>query len=440
MLGNSVPLRRIVRLSLAAIALAVLPTAGWGADPAASSTASSPIGLGTETLVDMLRGERSFEDSFDAAFKAAIPKEKWQAILASLTSQYGQALNIVDADDTGPYSSTVRVRFEKGVGTFALSVTSNGIINGLLIKDFSATDDSIAKIDTDFEKLSGSSGYAVEELGNDGNIRILAGRNIDAQFAIGSTFKLYILAELAAEVQSGERKWADVTTLPHRSYSATALNRWPSDSLVTLQSLATWMISVSDNRATDNLLHLLGRERVESKLAMIGHSDPGKMLPLLSTVEAFALKSPGNSALRQAFLNANESNQRQLLMSNADKLGFDQVDPSMFASGPLHNDTIEWFASPADIGLVLDNIRRSGSKEALDILAINPGVISPGSKWKYVGYKGGSEPGVISMSYLLQSASGRWLLIGGSWNDKDKNVDETRFSMLIARLADQFAQ
>lgn len=428
----------------------LLPAALLMSAPLASAQAEDPASVAKEapgaltnsinTLPALLRGEYDYDHYFDDAFKQAVPKEKWQQIVDGLAAQLGQPQGIASVEKSGPYSATVQVAYEKGSITVALTVNNEWGVGGLLIKAVSAKDDSIAKIDADFASLPGMAGYVVEELGPDGASRVIAGRNADTQFAIGSTFKLYILAELVAEIQAGERKWSEVTTLPHRTYSAPAINRWPDSSAVTLQSLATWMISVSDNRATDNLLYLLGREQVESKLAMIGHSNPEKMLPFLSTIEAFALKSPDNAALRDAFLKASESRQRALIAENTDKLGYDEVDPAMFAGGPLYIDTIEWFASPSDIGLVLNNIRRSQSKEALDILAVNPGVVSPGPKWKYIGYKGGSEPGVISMSYLLQTASGRWFVISGSWNDKTKAVDDSKFSVLMARLADQIAQ
>ena len=55
-------------------------------------------------------------------------------------------------------------------------------------------------------------------------------------------------------------------------------------------------------------------------------------------------------------------------------------------------------------------------------------------KWRYVGYKGGSEPGVISMSYLLQSPAGKWYIASGSWNDTQQEIDKARFAALMERL------
>ncbi|NJM51801.1 MAG: hypothetical protein HC843_13815 [Sphingomonadales bacterium] len=264
---------------------------------------------------------------------------------------------------------------------------------------------------------------------NDGaSGQIIAAHNADQQFAIGSTFKLYILAELSAEVKAGKRQWSDVVPLSQRSFSSTATDRWPENSPVTLQTLALQMISVSDNSATDTLLHALGRENVERKLAQIGHSAPDRTLPFLSTVEAFALKAPANKALYDRYIKASEAEQRRIIASEKAKLGFAQVDDSTFNDGPVHIDTIEWFASPIDLSNLLNHIRRAGDTKMLEIMQVNSGIgKAEASKWNYLGYKGGSEPGVISMSFLLQSKNGDWYTVSGSWNNPAKQVNDTQF-------------
>jgi hypothetical protein len=198
------------------------------------------------------------------------------------------------------------------------------------------------------------------------------------------------------------------------------------------------MISVSDNAATDELIRVLGRDAVEQKLATIGHSAPDKALPLLTTVEAFALKS--NSALRTRFEQASEEQQRDILVNEAAALGYDRIDLSQLGSGPVAINSIEWFASPADIALLMNHLRHIDSKTAFDILAVNRG-IAPASaaKWQYFGYKGGSEPGVISMSFLAQSKAGDWYAISGSWNNPAAEVDNAAFAALMGRLVDNAA-
>jgi hypothetical protein len=225
-----------------------------------------------------------------------------------------------------------------------------------------------------------------------------------------------------AQVAAGQRRWSDVVPLGVRNHSSAGTQNWPLDTPVTLQALATWMISVSDNAATDALMRELGRDAVESKLASIGHSAPDRALPMLTTVEAFALKS--NPKLRERFEKANEAGQRELLIGERTALSYGAIDMSQLGSGPVAIESIEWFASPEDTALLLNNLRRINSQTARDVMAVNSGIgAAAAGKWRYLGYKGGSEPGVISMSFLAQSKASEWYAISGSWNNPAKEVD-----------------
>jgi hypothetical protein len=73
-------------------------------------------------------------------------------------------------------------------------------------------------------------------------------------------------------------------------------------------------------------------------------------------------------------------------------------------------------------------------------MAVNSGIgPATAAKWRYLGYKGGSEPGVVSMSFLTQSKTGDWYAISGSWNNPAKDVDNTAFVQLMTRLVDAMA-
>jgi hypothetical protein len=113
---------------------------------------------------------------------------------------------------------------------------------------------------------------------------------------------------------------------------------------------------------------------------------------------------------------------------------------SHMGSGPNAIETIEWFASPKDTALLLNNLRRLDNQTARDIMAVNSGIgPAAAAKWRYLGYKGGSEPGVISMSFLAQSKAGQWYAISGSWNNPAKEVDNNAFAALMTRLMDSVA-
>ena len=393
-----------------------------------------------EQLVPLLKGQVQPDAFFTGSFLNAVPTAQFNKIVSGVIAEYGQPIKVVQIDRDEANSATVKMEFEKAIATLKIATepTAPYKVSGLLLSDFAAKNDSMAKVAADFAALPGASGYMLAQIGDDGAVKTLATNNADRQFAIGSTFKLYILAELANQVASGQRKWSDVTTLAHRSFSSLGTNKWPVNSPATLHSLASWMISVSDNSATDTLLRTLGREAVERRLASIGHSNPDKTLPFLTTVEAFALKA--NTPLRTKFLASTESKQRDILETERAALAFEKIDSTTFNGGPVAIDTIEWFASPADLTNLMRHIRSQRNDELMAIMAINPGLPeATAAKWSYIGYKGGSENGVVSMTWLAKSKSGKWVVATGSWNDTTKSVSDSKFGALMARLLDTAA-
>lgn len=423
-------------LSTAATPLVAAPAT----TPVSQPSPASPLDLRIEQLPSVLAGTMKYDDYFAPSFLAAVPEAQLKAISDQFITQNGKPLKVVAVEPNGPNGATIKIEYEKAIATadIAIESTAPNKIVGLLVRGFEIKGDTPAKIDADFAALPGKAGYLVEKIGADGKRQQIAGRATGQQFAIASTFKLYVLAELASQVQAGRRSWSDVVPILDSNYSSPATQNWPRSTPVTLQTLATWMISVSDNAATDALIRVLGREAIEEKLATIGHSAPDKTLPMLTTVEAFALKS--NTALRTRFEQATEAQQRDLLAKEAAALKYERIDITALGSGPAAIDSIEWFASPADIANLLENIRRTENQTALEVMAVNKGLPpTSAAKWQYLGYKGGSEPGVISMSFLAQSKEGDWYAISGSWNNAAKEVDINAFTALMARLMDSVA-
>jgi len=431
---------RTMKLALVLGALSLSPISAFAQTPPASAQPATPLDTRIAELPSVLSGKHPYAEYFAPSFLAVVSEAQLKGLSDQLIAQYGQPLKILSITRVGPSTATVRVEYEKAIATADISVepASPNKIVGLLIKGFETKGDTAAKIDADFASLPGAAGYLVEKVATDGTRTQIAGRNVTQQFAVGSTFKLYVLAELAAQVDAGRRKWSDVVPLTDISYSSSATQGWARGTPVTLQTLATWMISVSDNAATDTLMRVLGREAIEKKLAFIGHSNPERALPFLTTVEAFALKT--NPDLGDAFRAANEAKQRALLQEKSADLTYEKINPTALGSGPVAIDSIEWFAAPVDIAALLNNMRSSASASLLNILSVNKGVApASAAKWAYLGYKGGSEPGVISMSFIAKSKTGEYYSITGSWNNLAAAVDNAMFAQLMTRLLDNVA-
>lgn len=429
----------ILRPVLAALLLAVsLPTGSVAAQsPEMQAAATTDFDRRAAQLVDLLNDEVAFADYFDPTFQAALPEAQFKAMTASLIAQYGKPIAVEKAVSTDGRSGSLSLRFEKGVAAVLLDVgaDANARVIGLRLTGFEMADDNFAKVAGEIAALPGATGFLVAEL-DGAAIRPLAAANPDRQFAVGSTFKLFILDELAAQVAAKKRRWSDVVPLSHRSFSSIGTANWPKDTPVTLQSLANWMISVSDNSASDTLIHLLGREAIEARMLASEHSAPSRNIPFLTTVEAFALKGNNFERERTAFIAGDDAAQRKLIDANQSRLTLANVDGVSFAGGPRFIDSLEWFASPNDVARLMIDLRDRNSPTAMSAMAINPGVAPGATKdWSWLGYKGGSELGVISMSLLGQRKSdGKWFVVTASWNNPAAPVATETMVGLVTRL------
>lgn len=393
-----------------------------------------------EQLLDILAAPGDESDFFAPLFLDAVPVDRWRAIAADLRAQHGNPLALGAVRRESATAGQVEIRYERATVGFTLVVAPQppARVIGLRIVGARTADDSLDKVMADLVALPGTSALSIARLPDAGPQPIRAHR-ADAQMATGSSFKLYILAELARAVAAGDRRWSDVVPLGPKSFSG-RLMRWPDAAPMTLHSLATAMIAESDNSAADTLLLALGRDRVDAMVTASGHTDPARTLPLLTTAEAFALKMPAAADLRARYAAATPDARRVLLRDAAARLTAASVDIGSVAESPVAIDSIEWFASSTDSIALLDRLRRTGG-DALPILAVNPGIAPADAKrWRYLGYKGGSEPGVIAMHFLAQARDGDWYALSASWNNPAARVDEPRFVALMTRALNLLAQ
>jgi len=185
------------------------------------------------------------------------------------------------------------------------------------------------------------------------------------------------------------------------------------------------MISESDNTASDALISALGRRTIEADLAALGHSDPGRLKPFLKTSDMFRLKSGTAAALE--YLNL-EGEEKYVYLSSLSKT---PLSLEGFTKSPFGVDKIEWFASPADLCRLMAYFVQKNDAKALEILALNPGLNISRENLVYAGYKGGSEPGVLSMTWLLRNKKSDWFCLSASWNNEKDNLAQSEFTGLM---------
>jgi len=421
---------------LASFALLIVSVPGIAAaqtPPAATAPAADPsLTARSHELIGIVSGTGDFSGYFAPSFHAALPKEKWDAVVVSMTGQMGKPLAIDRLTAVTPFSANLRVRFERGVvnAQIAIDPAPPHQVVGLLFTGPEMAGDTLDKLAADIRALPGTTGLGIYALG-EGAPRLVAGIAPDKAMPLGSAFKLWVLGELAREVSAGERKWSDVVAIGPASLPSGITQNWPPGSPVTIQTLATLMISISDNTATDTLVSLEG-EQLDRFVTQAGVP---RLAPVLTTRQMFALKSPANADLATQWATSlAPSARRTLLDGNAARLRTTPVDPMMFAGKPTKVDTLEWFASPAETAGILDWLRKQGGETPLPLLAINPGIDpTTRGKFDYVGFKGGSEPGVVTLNFLVRRKDGRWLAIAAGWHRNDAGVEENRLIMLMTR-------
>ena len=382
-----------------------------------------------EDIVDVMQGEAEYEAVFDEAFTNAVSQEQFSALTAQWVGQYGAVVGLDSVEETAATGGRIAIRFERGIarGVFNLAAADPYRVVGFLVQNVGPANDSPADLLADIEALPGETSILITPL--DGGDPVLA-HNADQPLAIGSTFKLYILSTLAHQVAAGERSWADVVLLDNEGQTSGTTSTWPHGAPVTLHTLATQMISVSDNTATDQLLSIVGRDAVEAEVAASGHADPALLVPFMATREMFALKISGDvDAYRAA-----DAEGRLVMLEATDEVEIDMFDFMMaFTQGPNAID-IEWFASGEDLRGIMRRLRDLDDPTARQIMAVNRAVSDDMTgNLHYVGYKGGSEPGVLNLTWLLQDRGGDWHVVSLSWNNPEAEVDLEGFRAIAMR-------
>jgi beta-lactamase class A len=119
------------------------------------------------------------------------------------------------------------------------------------------------------ERLDGVMGVAIEDLST-GKQSFL---REDEVFAQASSIKIAVLAELYRQAQQGKLKLADLYTVQSSDLvgdSDIMGGLTPGVTRVTLRDLATMMVAVSDNSATNVLIDRIGMENVNAMLDAMG--------------------------------------------------------------------------------------------------------------------------------------------------------------------------
>lgn len=417
-----------VRLLTMALAVGLLAL-GTTVHAESRSPQGEAIEARASDVLRILQRKHPAEGTFAPSFLTTVPEAQLLAIVDQLAAANGRLTGADEVKAASATAGSFLLRFERAVATVLIEVERDVPyrITGLRITSVKPLDDGPPRLLADFGALPGKVGFGLYRLNENGPQPVLTSAPA-RQLAIGSTFKLWVLDAVAEEVEAGRLRWDQVVPLGKRSFPSGITQDWPENAPVTVETLATLMISISDNTATDTLMRLIGRERIAERVRASGHSDPGRTLPMMTTWEVFTLKARSAQEL-EAYAAADSAARERMLAAL-------KPEPDVTISGkPVAIDVAEWFASANDVAAILNRLRQHRDPRVLAILAV-ASHLPPDARARFakVGYKGGSEPGVLNLSWLLQGKDGQWYAATASWNDPDNPLDQQKFELLTLRL------
>ena len=354
---------------------------------------------------------------FDQVFRAKVSAAQLNAILGQFTNMRLDAVALSTSEFV-----ILNVTDNGHPQTVTLSVDAHGQIDGLRLaaaptQAAPPVPATWAAVDKQVEQAAPRTRLLVASVSG-GDCRPIQAIGATTPAPLGSAFKLYVLDALARAIAAGTVSWDQRLTLTSqlKSLPSGELSTEPAGTQLTVLQAAEDMISSSDNTAADLLINLVGRTAVEAAAAASGMADPALDTPFLTTRELFVLKLDDWPALADRYLALDAAGRLAMLTGTVDRASLPTVAAATAWTTPRDIGSIEWFASPADICKVYASLaalaREPGLAPVASVLQINDGGLGLDPRqWQQVWFKGGSEPGVVTLNYLATTRGGRSYLV-----------------------------
>jgi beta-lactamase class A len=388
---------------------------------AATSLPDSPVGAQARWLFAAIVHPPIPTAAITAHFDQAFLAKVTPAQLNSVLGQVGTLrLDAISLSTPAELVMTVTANGQTQLKV-SMAVDSAGLISGLLLQP-AGTPAALPPVPTTWAAVDRQVSSVAPEVRmlvaavNGNTCRPIQAIGASTPAPLGSAFKLYVLDALARAVASGQVSWNQQLTITSqlKSLPSGELQNDPDGTRVSVRQAADDMISVSDNTAATMLTALVGRTAVEQAAAASGMADPGLDTPFLTTRELFVLKLVNWPRLADSYLARSAAGRLAMLTGTIDRVPYSTLTAANSAAWTAPRDigSIEWFASPADICRVYASLatlaRQPGLAPVAAALQINNGGIGlDPSQWRLVWFKGGSEPGVLTLNYLATTRSGQ---------------------------------
>lgn len=253
--------------------------------------------------------------------------------------------------------------------------------------------------------------------------------------AIAGAMQLWVLGALAEEIaakhEGGVTLEDEVALRPEWTcLPGGALSSRDAGSKVKVGELVRLMNEAGDTTATDHLIGLLTPAKIESYV-LSRTRDARASVPLLTLRQMFALKLAPDDALTLDYARANADARAAMLAPDGalakPEVKWDQLETW---STPRLEGEVGYFCSARDLAGIFGDVRRleqaAGLERIAEGLRHDPGFEVDRDTWKSIAHKGGREPGVVSLAWLLKRDDGRWFALAAIWNNAEQPVDGER--------------
>jgi beta-lactamase class A len=372
--------------------------------------------------------QQEIKAHFDSGFLAQASPDQLNSFLEQAPAPSGASLTGVLWQD--PARDPVRLKavadFDGVPLVVIISVDGAGLISGLLLTPYQPPPTRWVQIDQELAALASDSSLLAARVSPGGSCTPVHQVAASTARPLASMFKLFVLGALAHQLAAGQVSWTQELTVTDavKSPGSGALQDVPDGTRVPVQQTAAKMIAVSDNTAADMLMSLVGRSAVEAQDRQ--WSDHAALnVPFLTAREGLLMKILDYPALANQYLSLAPDRRAAFLASSVDPLPFSQAQVQNLSqawTAPRDIDTIEYFASPDDICRAFAGLQQLAAQPRLaplgSVLSTNDGGIGlDPAQWPTVWFKGGSEPGVLTLGYLATNNEGQTFAVVAMLSD-----------------------
>lgn len=349
----------------------------------------------TQKILKLFEASSVDSSLFSPSFLTHVPTPMLEKIISDLKQSLGQLRSVEITNGSGI------AYFEKATTPISIALDQHNQINTLW---FGAPKFKNIQLDEQIKQLNN------QAIGNTSilirvNHKPIIAQNNQVPMAVGSSFKLLVLKAYEDAIQTGNMRRDDIILLQekNRSFASGILQTLPAQTPINLEMLAQLMIQISDNTATDHLIEQLKKSKIEALSP--------RNTPLLTTKSLFQLID--QDQLRQQYKSGNIKTKTQIIQQ------LDQQPlpvPDHIGKSATWQD-VEWYMSSNEICEILESVQNAPA------LNSSHQPLFKTLHWPKMGYKGGSEYGVINFSFIGQTPDGREVCAVFTANGEDPQPD-----------------